>query len=173
MDAAQQTDLISKSVRKEIDRWLKKYPPDKKQSAVLTALHLVQAQNDGWLTEELMDAVADYLDMSPIAVYEVATFYSMYNLKPVGKHKIAVCTNISCMLCGSNKIVTHLEKRLGVKLGQTTSDGRYTLESAECLAVCGGAPMLQIDDNVCYENLTPEKVDAILDELDTKESSNG
>ena len=106
--------LLTEASLKEIDVWIAKYPADKKQSAVMSALRIAQDQNRGFLTEDLMDAVAEYLDMRPIAVYEVATFYSMYELEPVGKHKICVCTNISCMLCGSDKIVSHLTKKLGI-----------------------------------------------------------
>lgn len=157
--------ILSEKVTAEIDRWLEKYPSDQKQSAVLTALHLAQAQNGGWLTTELMDAVADYLDMPKIAVYEVATFYTMYDLQPVGRHKINVCTNISCKLSGSDKIVAHLKKRLGVEVGETTSDRKFTLKAVECLAACTGAPMFQIDTQY-YENLTPEKVDEILATLE-------
>lgn len=158
--------LISEPVRAEIDRWLKKYPPERKQSAVLIALRLVQEQNGGELTEPLMDVIAEYLQMPKIAVYEVATFYSMYNLKPVGKHKVAVCNSISCMLMGSQKIIDHLQKRFGnVPLGEPSVDGKFTLKPAECLAACGGAPMMQIDDRDYYENLTIEKVDQILDGL--------
>jgi NADH-quinone oxidoreductase subunit E len=134
---------------------------DQKQSAVMAALRIVQDANGGSLNIELMDAVAAYLDMPPMAVYEVATFYSMYELKPVGKHKVCVCTNISCMLRGSEEIVDHLEKKLGVKLGETTADGKVTLKEVECLGACTGAPMLQIG-NTYHEHLTPEKVDEIL-----------
>lgn len=161
--------LISESVRQQIDEWLKKFPPEQKQSGVLYALRLVQEQNNGWLTVPLMDAVADYLGMPKIAVYEVATFYSMYDLKPVGKHKIAVCTSISCMLCGSHKILKHLQKRFGVPMGEPTKDGLFTLKEAECLAACGQAPVMLIDDKKYCENLTIEKVDAILDELERME----
>jgi len=157
--------LFSEPVRKEIDRWIAKYPDEWKQSAVMAALRLVQDENGGYLTEELMDKVAAYLDMPPIAVYEVATFYSMYELKPVGKHKICVCTNISCMINGSDRVVDHMEKKLGIKLGQTSDDGKYTLKEVECLGACGGAPMFQIG-NKYYENLTPELVDSILDGLE-------
>ena len=107
--------LISENSLREIDRWISKYPADKKQSAVMSALRIVQDQNRGFLTEDLMDAVAEYLEMRPIAVYEVATFYSMYELEPVGKHKICICTNISCMLCGSDTVAGHLTKKLGIK----------------------------------------------------------
>ncbi|MEJ2141439.1 MAG: NADH-quinone oxidoreductase subunit NuoE [Gammaproteobacteria bacterium] len=156
--------LISDESRADIDHWIAKYPADRKQSAVMSALRIVQDQNSGYLTNDLMDAVAEYLEMEPIAVYEVATFYSMYELEPVGKHKICICTNISCMLCGSADIVDHLEKRLQIKLGETTSDGRFTLKEVECLGACVDAPMFQIGDTY-YEKLTPEKIDKILDSL--------
>lgn len=167
------TTLISEPIRREIDRWLEKYPPDRKQSAVLIALRLVQEQNGGWLTEDLMNAVADYLQLPKIAVYEVASFYSMYNTKPVGKHKIAICTSISCMLCGADKIVKHLQQRFGnVPLGEASADGRYTLKEAECLAACRGAPVMQIDDRDYYEDISVETADAILNELERREISN-
>lgn len=156
--------LISDESRADIDRWVAKYPADRKQSAVMSALRIMQDQNGGYLTNDLMDAVAQYLDMQPIAVYEVATFYSMYELEAVGKHKICVCTNISCMLCGSDEVVSHLENRLGIKLGETSSDGRFTLKEVECLGACVGAPMLQIGDSY-YEKLTPATIDKILDGL--------
>lgn len=159
--------VISEQAKKVIDEWLVKYPPERKQSAVLTALRVVQEENGGWLTTEHMDAVADYLGMPNIAVYEVATFYSMFDLKPVGKHKIYVCTNISCMLCGSKEIVEHLKNRLGVGLGETTADNKFTLKEAECLAACGGAPVMQVDKTY-YENLTPDKIDTVLAELEQK-----
>ncbi len=157
--------MLTAESRAEIDSWIAKYPPERKQSAVMAALRIAQDQNGGWLTTELMDAVAEYLEMEPIAVYEVATFYSMYELKPVGKHKICICTNISCMLCGSDGVVDHLEKRLGIKLGETTEDGRFTLKEVECLGACVNAPMFSIGRDY-YEKLTPEKIDAILDKLD-------
>ncbi len=157
--------LLSADSRADIDRWIAKYPPEQKQSAVMAALRIAQEQNGGWLNNELIDAVAAYLEMEAIAAYEVASFYSMYELKPVGRHKICVCTNISCMLCGSDHLVSHLEQRLGIKMGQTSADGRYTLKEVECLGACVNAPMFQIDKQY-YENLTPEKIDAILDELD-------
>ncbi len=157
--------LLSADSRADIDRWIAKYPSEQKQSAVMAALRIAQEHNGGWLTNELIDAVAAYLDMEPIAAYEVASFYSMYELKPVGRHKICVCTNISCMLCGSDGVVSHLEQRLGIKMGQTTSDGRFTLKEVECLGACVNAPMFQVGRQY-YENLTPEKIDAILDGLD-------
>ncbi|MCG8428282.1 MAG: NADH-quinone oxidoreductase subunit NuoE [Chromatiales bacterium] len=157
--------LFSAEVRAEIDKWVAKYPGEWSQSAVMAALRVVQDDNGGYLTEPLMDKVAAYLNMPPIAVYEVATFYSMYELKPVGQHKVCVCTNVSCMINGSDKIVEHMEKRLGIKLGGTTEDGKFTLKEVECLGACGGAPMFQIG-NKYYENLTPELVDSILDGLE-------
>lgn len=157
--------LISDQSRAEIDRWIKKYPEEQKRSAVMSALRIVQDQNNGYLTNDLMDAVAEYLDMPSIAVYEVATFYSMYELEPVGRHKICICTNISCMLCGSDNIVGHLTKQLGIQLGQTTPDGRFTLKEVECLGACVDAPMFQIGDTY-YGNLTADKIDKILEGLD-------
>ncbi len=158
------SNLINAESKQDIDHWLAKYPHDQKQSAVMAALRIVQDQNGGWLTLELMDAVADYLDMDKIHVYEVATFYSMYEHQPVGKHKICICTNISCMSCGSGKIVEHLEDKLNIKLGETTEDNQFTLKEVECLGACSGAPMLQIGEHY-YENLTPEKIDELLDNL--------
>ena len=164
--SAAKSDLLSAHVRAEIDHWLTRYPADQKQSAVLAALRAVQHENQGFLTVELMDAVADYLAMPPIAVYEVASFYSMFETKPVGRHNVAVCTNISCMLRGGDAIVAHVEKKLGIKLGESTADGKYYLKrEEECLAGCCGAPMMQVN-HVYYENLTPEKVDRVLDSLE-------
>lgn len=157
--------LIADTSRAEIDQWVAKYPEDRKESACMPALRIVQDQNGGWLTTDLMDAVAEYLDMPPIAVYEVATFYSMYEMKPVGRHKICVCTNISCMLCGSDDVVKHLNEKLGIKFGEATEDGKFSLKEVECLGACGGAPMMQVG-HTYYENLTPEKIDAILDSLE-------
>lgn len=164
--SARKSDLLSAHARAEIDHWLSRYPADQKQSAVLAALREVQHENGGWLSTELMDAVADYLDMPPIAVYEVASFYSMFELKPVGRHNIAVCTNISCMLRGGETVLAYIEKKLGIKLGQSTPDGKFYLKrEEECLAACCGAPMMQVD-HVYYEHLTPEKVDQVLDSLE-------
>lgn len=154
--------LISKERIQEIDNWIAKYPPDQKQSAVMSALRIVQEQH-GYLTAPLMDAVAEYLDMPPIAVYEVATFYTMYEHKPHGRHLINVCTNISCKLKGSADIVSRLENSLQVSLGGTTEDGRFTLRSVECLGACVNAPMMQINKNY-HENLTPDTLDAVLEQ---------
>lgn len=164
--SARKSDLLSAHARAEIDHWLTRYPPERKQSAVLAALREVQHENGGYLTTELMDAVADYLDMPPIAVYEVASFYSMFELEPVGRHSIAVCTNISCMLRGGDTVLAYIEKKLGIKLGESTPDGKFYLKKEEeCLAACCGAPMMQVD-HVYYEHLTPEKVDQVLDSLE-------
>ena len=150
----------------EINEWISRYAVEQKQSALLAALRVAQHQNEGFLTTELMDACADVLDMPKIAVYEVASFYSMYETKPCGRHNIAICTNISCMLMGSDNIVDHVEKKYGIKLGQSTADGKIYLKvEEECLAACAGGPMMQVD-HVYHTNLTPEKVDEILDALD-------
>jgi NADH-quinone oxidoreductase subunit E len=161
MQTPSKLGLLSDAARAEIDRWIAKYPPEQRQSAVMAALSIVQDGNGGWLTQDLMDAVAEYLGMPAIAVYEVATFYSMYELEPIGRHKICVCTNISCLLCGSDEVVAHLEKKLGIKLGETTPDRRFTLKEVECLGACCGAPMMQVG-HTYYEHLTPAKIDEIL-----------
>jgi NADH-quinone oxidoreductase subunit E len=156
---------LSAHVREEIDAWVAKFPPDRKRSAVISALHAVQHENQGYLTTELMDAVAAYLELPPILVYEVASFYSMFETKPVGRHHISVCTNISCMLRGSQEVVDYVEKKLGIKTGESTPDGRIYLKcEEECLAACTGAPMMMVD-HVFHEHLTPQSIDKILDEL--------
>jgi NADH-quinone oxidoreductase subunit E len=156
---------LSEHVREEIDRWVAKFPPDRKRSAVISALHAAQHENHGFLTTALMDAVAAYLGLPPIQVYEIATFYSMFETKPVGRHHVSVCTNISCMLRGSQEVVDRIEKKLGIKTGESTPDGRIYLKcEEECLAACTGAPMMMVD-HVYHENLTPESIDRILDEL--------
>ena len=163
---ARKSDLLTAESRAQIDDWIARYPADQKKSAVLSALQIAQHQNGGWVSSELMDAVADYLDMQPIEVYEVSTFYSMIEIEPVGRNMVAVCTNLSCMLCGSETIVEHVEKKLGIKLGETTADGRITLKlEEECLAACAGGPMMTVNGHY-KENLTPETVDEILDALE-------
>jgi len=152
--------MLTQESLAKIDLEIAKYPPEHKQSAVMAALHIAQDEY-GWLSVALMDYIAGLLCMRPIQVYEVASFYSMYELAPVGRHKIAVCTNISCLLRGSDEIVAHLRDRLQIGFGETTPDGRFTLKEVECLAACGGAPMFQVD-KVYYENLTPARVDEIL-----------
>jgi len=158
-------DLISANSKVDIDNWVAKYPAEQKQSAVMAALRIVQDQNSGYLTDELIEAVAEYLEMPPIAVHEVATFYSMYERKPVGKVKICVCTNISCMLCGSDDVVEHLQNKLGIKLGETTGDGMFTLKEVECLGACVNAPVMQIGNDY-HENLSKEKIDKLIESMD-------
>lgn len=152
---------LSQSARAEIDQWLKKYPSEQKQSALLPALHIVQKEHGGWLPKAAIDLVADYLGISHIAAYEVATFYSMYDLAPVGKHKIRICTSISCMLCGSDRLKSALETKLGIKTGETTADGIFTLKEVECLAACAGAPVVMIDEQY-HERVQIEDLDQLL-----------
>ncbi|WP_144393038.1 NADH-quinone oxidoreductase subunit NuoE [Pleionea sediminis] len=156
--------LVSKEAIDEIEHWRSKYPAERKRPPIIAALKVVQAENGNSLNDDLMMALADYLDVPHIAVFEVATFYTMFHLKPVGEHVISVCTNLSCMMCGSKSIVEHLEKRLKISLGETTHDGRFTLKEVECMAACAGAPMLEVSETY-HENLTFEKVDSILEEL--------
>ena len=154
---------LSAHVREEIDHWVAKFPAGRERSAVIGALHAAQHENGGFLSPELMTAVADYLKLPPIQVFEVASFYSMFETKPVGKHSISVCTNISCMLRGGDDILAHVEKRLGIKAGQSTPDGKFYLKvEEECLAACCGAPMMMVD-HVYHENLTPKSVDEVLE----------
>jgi NADH-quinone oxidoreductase subunit E len=161
-----ETSILSEHVREEIEHWKTRFPAEQQRSAVIGALHAVQHENDGYLTTELMDAVAEYLGLANIQVYEVATFYSMFQTKPVGRHNVAICTNVSCMLRGADDIVEHVEMKLGVKLGESTDDGRvYLKREEECLAACCGAPMMMVDHNY-YDHLSTEKVDKILDGLD-------
>ncbi len=157
---------LSSHVREEIDRWTSRFPEDRQRSAIIGALHAVQHENHGYLTPELMDAVAGYLALPPIQVYEVATFYSMFETRPVGRHCVSICTNVSCMLRGAEELVGHVEKKLGIRLGESTGDGRIFLKKEEeCLAACCGAPMMMVD-HVYHENLTEERVDEILDGLE-------
>lgn len=166
MTREQAEQVLDGHTRSDIEHWLAKYPAEQRRSAVLAALRAAQHQNHGYLTRELMDAVAVYLDLPAIWVYEAASFYSMYETEPVGRHSISVCTNISCMLCGSDEILAHIERKLGISIGESTPDGRYFLKrEEECLAACVGAPMMMVD-HVYYEHLTPEKVDEILDGLE-------
>ena len=159
-------ELLSAHTREEIDHWVARFPPEHKRSAVLQALYAAQHQNQGYLTTELMDAVAEYLDLPAIQVYEVASFYSIFETRPVARHNVAICTNISCMLMGSDSIVDHVEQKLGIKIGESTEDGRIYLKcEEECLAACAGGPMMQVD-HVYHTHLTPEKVDEILDALE-------
>ncbi|NOZ54456.1 MAG: NAD(P)H-dependent oxidoreductase subunit E [Gammaproteobacteria bacterium] len=157
--------LISKQSYAAIDKWIAKYHPENRQAAVIPALHIVQEENGGHLTIALMDELALYLNMPTIAVYEVASFYSMFEHKPIGKHKVSICTNISCMLRGSEEIVEHLKKKFAINLGETTTDGKFTVKEVECLGACVGAPMCLIGREY-HEYLTPEKIDAILEKLE-------
>jgi len=160
------TGQLSQHVRAEIDHWVAKFPPGRQRSAVIAGLRAAQHENNGFLTTELMNAVAEYLGLPPVQVYEVATFYSMFETKPCGRHHVSVCTNISCMLCGGEEILAHVEKKLGIKVGESTPDGRVFLkQEEECLAACVGAPMMMVD-HVYHEQLTPAKVDEILDKLE-------
>ena len=163
-----ETVVLTEDIKEKIDTWVAKFPVGKQRSAIIGSLHAVQEHNQGYLTPELMDAVADYLDQPRIYVYEVATFYSMFQTKPVGRNEIAICTNISCMLSGSDMIVQHIEDRLNIKLGESTKDGNIFLKKEEeCLAACTGAPMLMLDHRY-IENLDIKKVDEILDSLEKK-----
>ena len=157
--------VLSEHTRHEIDEWIGRFPTGKQRSAVLSALRFAQEQNNGYLTAEFMDGVAEYLQLPPVQVYEVATFYSMFETHPCGRHHVSICTNISCMLNGAEDLVAHCERKLGIKLGESTPDGRIFLKNEEeCLAACTGAPMMMVD-HVFHEYLTPDKVDKVLDEL--------
>ena len=165
MSASPKSMLLSDHTRQEIDHWVAKFPEGRQRSACIASLRAAQEQNNGYLTAELMDAVAEYLKLPPIQVYEVASFYSMFETHPCGRHHVSICTNISCMLCGAEDLVAHVEKRLGIKQGDSTADGRIFLKrEEECLAACTGAPMMMVD-HIFYENLTPESIDKVLDEL--------
>ena len=162
--------MLSEHALTEIDHWVAKFPEGKQRSAVIAALHAVQHDNHGYLTEELMQAVAEYLDMPAIQVYEIAAFYSMFEAKPVGRCSISVCTNIACMLRGSDEILQHIENRLGIKEGESTPDGKFYLRrEEECLAACNNAPMLMVGHQY-HENLTTEKVDQLLDAVANEDS---
>jgi NADH-quinone oxidoreductase subunit E len=166
----EQTDngvaMLSEDTRKTIDHWVSKFPADKKRSALIQSLMAAQEQNGGWITRELTEAVAEYLDLPPVWAHEVVSFYSMFFTEPVGRHKVNICTNISCWLNGAEEIVGHAEKKLGVRMGGTTEDGRITLvREEECLAGCCGAPMAVVDGHY-HEHLDLEKLDALLDGLE-------
>jgi NADH-quinone oxidoreductase subunit E len=160
------TTILSDHVCEEIDRWAARFPEGRHRSALIGALHAAQHENEGHLTVEILNGVADYMNLPTIQVYEVATFYSMFHTQPVGRHNVAICTNVSCMLRGADDIVEQVEEKLGIKLGESTGDGRIFLKKEEeCLAACCGAPMMMVDHKY-YENLTPEMVDEILDGLE-------
>jgi NADH-quinone oxidoreductase subunit E len=153
-------------VREELDRWVARFPEGRQRSAIIAGLHAAQHENHGHLTRALMDGVAAYLGVPPIQVYEIATFYSMFETDKVGRHSVSVCTNVSCLLRGGDEILRHVEDRLGIKTGESTPDGRIFLKcEEECLAACCGAPMMMVDHRY-HERLTTDKVDEILDALD-------
>ena len=157
---------LPQHVREELDRWVERFPAGRQRSAIIAGLRAAQHENQGFLTRELMDGVATYLEVSPIQVYEVATFYSMFETEPVGRHCVSVCTNVSCMLRGGDELLGHIERKLGVRVGESTPDGRIFLKrEEECLAACCGAPMMMVNHEY-FENLTPERVDEILDGLE-------
>jgi NADH-quinone oxidoreductase subunit E len=160
-----QTQLqFSEARMAEIRELLTHYPDNQSRSALIPVLHMAQSDFDGWLSVPVMDYVASVLNLLPIQVYEVASFYSMFNLKPVGNYLIEVCRTSSCWLCGAEDIIAHLENKLGIKVGQTTPDGMFTLKAVECLGSCGTAPMMQVGADY-HENLTIQKVDAILEDF--------
>jgi NADH-quinone oxidoreductase subunit E len=157
---------LSAHVREEIDRWVSRFPEGRQRSAVLAALRAVQHEHGGYLTPALMDAVAEYLRMPPVQVYEIATFYSMFATEPCGRHHVSICTNVSCLLRGGQELLSHAEKKLGIRAGKSTPDGRIFLKlEEECLAACCGAPMMMVDHEY-HENLTPERLDEILEGLE-------
>src|SRR6476620_897933 len=160
--------MLSAEAIEKIEYELTKYPADQRQAAVMSALRIVQTER-GWLSKESISEVAEYLRMPEIAAMEVATFYNMYDLEPVGKYKIAICTNISCMLRDSDVIVDHLKTKLGVGFNEVTPDGKFCLKEGECMGACGGAPLLIVNNHTMHEFLTTEKVDALLDELMVEE----
>ena len=160
--------MLSTEAIAKIDYELTKYPADQRQAAVMSALRIVQTER-GWLSKESISEVAQYLRMPDIAAMEVASFYNMYDLAPVGKYKISICTNISCMLRDSDEIVNHLQKKLGVGFNEVTPDGKFCLKEGECMGACGGAPLLIVNNHTMHEFLTPEKVDALLEELMAEE----
>ncbi len=160
MENAPETPVLSQAALDEIEQECAKYPPDRRQSALLAALRIAQDEH-GWLSDGMIEHVAGVIGVPPVRAYEVATFYSMYHLKPVGRNVIRLCTNISCMLRGCDEIQRHIEQKLGIRMGQTTGDERFTLQEVECLCACAGAPMMQVNKEY-HENLTPERVDEIL-----------
>jgi NADH-quinone oxidoreductase subunit E len=165
--ALQTTAMLSAESLRRIDREIAKYPPDQKQSAVMAALAIAQEEH-GWLSKELMAEVAAYLEMPPVAVYEVATFYAMYDLAPVGRHKITVCTNLPCALSGGNHAAAHLKAKLGIDFNETSADGCFTLKEGECMGACGDAPVLLVGHQRMESFMSDAKLDALIDELKAK-----
>ncbi|HEY2336017.1 MAG TPA: NADH-quinone oxidoreductase subunit NuoE [Burkholderiales bacterium] len=156
--------MLTTDSLKRIDREIAKYPSERKKSAVMSALAIAQDEK-GWLSTELMDYVAQYLGMPPVAVYEVASFYTMYNLKPVGRHKLTICTNLPCGLQGSLAAADHLRTKLGIGFNQTTADGRYTLKEGECMGACAMAPVVLVNNKKMHDYMTNEKLDQLLESL--------
>ena len=159
--------MLNSESLKKIDREIAKYPPDQKRSAVMSALIVAQDEK-GWLAPEVMDFVADYLGMPPVAVYEVATFYSMYNLQKTGRHKLTICTCLPCGLQGSLEAADHLKKKLGIGFGETTPDGWFTLKEGECMGACAMAPVVLVNNKRMCDYMSKEKLDALIDELSKK-----
>jgi len=159
--------MLSEQSKSRIDRELSKYPVDQKQSAVMAALAIAQDEH-GWLSDELMDEIAHYLGMPPIAVYEIATFYNMYNLKPTGSHKVTVCTNLPCALSGGVEAAEYLKSKLGVGFAETTADGKFTLKEGECMGACGDAPVLLVNNKRMCSFMSREKLDRLIEELSRK-----
>ena len=159
---------LSNELKQHIDHWCQKFPEDQRRSAVPAALLQAQEDNGGWLSGEIINSIAQYLGLQPIEVYEVATFYDMFEFKPVG-NKIGVCTNVSCMLRGSDTLVKELETRLGIKMGETTKAGKFTLRDVECLAACHLAPVCQVNDKTIHENVSVEQLHEIITELESRE----
>ena len=156
--------MLSAESLKKIDREITKYPADQRQSAVMSALAIAQDEK-GWLATETMDFVAGYLGMPPIAVYEVATFYGMYNLQPLGKFKITICTNLPCALSGANEAVAHFRQKLGINFNETTADGKFTLKEGECMGACGDAPVLLVNNKRMCSFMSNDSIDQLLEEL--------
>ena len=159
--------MLSASALQKIDREVAKYPPERKQSAVMAALIIAQDEH-GWLATETMDFVANYLGMAPVAVYEVASFYTMYNTQPTGRYKLTICTCLPCGLQGSLDAADHLRDRLGIDFNETTRDGRFTLKEGECMGACAMAPVVLVNNKKMYDYLSNEKIDALLEELKKK-----
>lgn len=156
--------LLTEQAYKKIDRELAKFPADQRQSAVMAALAIAQDEK-GWLAPEVMQDIADYIGMPAIAVQEVATFYNMYNLKPLGKQKITICTNLPCALAGGEKAANHLKEKLGIDYRETTVDGNFTLVEGECMGACGDAPVLLVNNKRMCSHMSNDKIDALLEEL--------
>jgi NADH-quinone oxidoreductase subunit E len=156
--------MLSAESIKKIDHEVAKYPADRKQSAVMSALAIAQDEK-GWLANETIDFIAHYLSMPAIAVYEVAAFYNMYNLQPVGKYKLTICTNLSCALSGGNEAATRFKQKLGIGFNQTTADGKFTLKEGECMGACGDAPVLLVNNRRMCSFMSDDKIDQLLEEL--------